>query len=400
MIRIDSNGNVNHWKRLTYLFLTFTFFPLILSAQSVVISEESNANPAASAILDVQSTDQGVLVPRMTLAQRNNIPSPSNGLLIYQTNSTPGFYFYNGSAWEALKGGGELTETDPQVGTIANNFVPRWNGSALVSSSIQENTTSGQERVVFYNGASITDDGRMRVVDNVKIYAEGSDLSTDSGFKGTFEVANDGYAYIFLHGNNNNAIVRLGSTYDVFDPDNREYGVNRGGVYVFNGTGSDVPPRAGMEVNSLGQGRIFADVKSFVEDHPLDPSKEIVYACVEGPEAAMYMRGTTKLVNGKATINLPEHYRVLAVESSMTVLLTPLSASSNGLAVTTKDLNGIIVQELMNGSGSYEFDWEVKCVRKSFEDYQVVREKGNANAASGSIYKSTTPGGDLQATPE
>ncbi|MEK6478371.1 hypothetical protein WJR50_12585 [Catalinimonas sp. 4WD22] len=395
MIRIDSNRNVNHWKRLTYLFLTFTFFPLILSAQSVVISEESNANPAASAILDVQSTDQGVLVPRMTLAQRNNIPSPSNGLLIYQTNSTPGFYFYNGSAWEALKGGGEFTETDPQVGTIANNFVPRWNGSALVSSSIQQ-----EDNITLFDNALITSQGSGRFSSYIRIYDETGSISEPDSDKGRFNIAQDGYAYIFLDGADNHPIVRLGSTYDVFDPDNRQYGVNRGGVYVFNGTSNDVPPRAGMEVNSLGQGRIFADVKSFVEDHPLDPSKEIVYACVEGPEAAMYMRGTTKLVNGKATINLPEHYRVLAVESSMTVLLTPLSASSNGLAVTTKDLKGIIVQELMNGSGSYEFDWEVKCVRKNFEDYQVVREKGNTNAASGSIYKSTTPGGDLQATPE
>ena len=38
----------------------------------------------------------------MTLAQRNAIATPATGLLIYQTNSAPGFYYYNGTAWKAI----------------------------------------------------------------------------------------------------------------------------------------------------------------------------------------------------------------------------------------------------------------------------------------------------------
>ena len=58
--------------------------------------------PDASSLLDVTSTAKGVLVPRMTLAQRNAIASPAKGLLIFQTNSTPGFYYYSGAAWTAV----------------------------------------------------------------------------------------------------------------------------------------------------------------------------------------------------------------------------------------------------------------------------------------------------------
>jgi hypothetical protein len=57
--------------------------------------------PSASAALDVQSTTQGMLVPRMTKAQRDLVATPATGLLIYQTDNTPGFYFYNG-AWTSL----------------------------------------------------------------------------------------------------------------------------------------------------------------------------------------------------------------------------------------------------------------------------------------------------------
>lgn len=57
----------------------------------------------------------------------------------------------------------------------------------------------------------------------------------------------------------------------------------------------------------------------------------------------------------------------------MTVQLTPLSPDSKGLCVVRKGLDGIEVAELLNGRGNYEFDWEVKAVRKEYRDFQVYR---------------------------
>ncbi len=59
-------------------------------------------SPNASSLLEVKSTTKGVLLPRMTKAQRDAIGSPVDGLLIYQTNNTPGFYYYKGSSWKAI----------------------------------------------------------------------------------------------------------------------------------------------------------------------------------------------------------------------------------------------------------------------------------------------------------
>lgn len=56
-------------------------------------------SPNASALLEIKSTNKGLLIPRMTQTQRNKIASPANGLLIYQTDNNPGFYYYNGTAW-------------------------------------------------------------------------------------------------------------------------------------------------------------------------------------------------------------------------------------------------------------------------------------------------------------
>ena len=59
-----------------------------------------------SAIMDLESTKQGLLLPRMTQSQRDAIVSPAHALVIYQTNVTPGFYYNQGSPgspdWQPL----------------------------------------------------------------------------------------------------------------------------------------------------------------------------------------------------------------------------------------------------------------------------------------------------------
>lgn len=72
-----------------------------LFAQNVGINA-TGAAPAASAMLDVASTSSGMLVPRMTAAQRGAIVLPATGLLVYQTDGTAGFYYYNGSTWTQI----------------------------------------------------------------------------------------------------------------------------------------------------------------------------------------------------------------------------------------------------------------------------------------------------------
>ena len=57
--------------------------------------------PATSSLLEVKSITKGVLIPQMTTGQRNAIGSPVQGLLIFQTDGTRGFYYYDGG-WKAV----------------------------------------------------------------------------------------------------------------------------------------------------------------------------------------------------------------------------------------------------------------------------------------------------------
>jgi uncharacterized protein (TIGR02145 family) len=78
--------------------------PGLCSFSQVGIST-TNSQPDGSAILDVASTSKGMLIPRMTSGQRTGITSAAIGLLVYQTDGIPGFYYYNGSAWMFLGDG-------------------------------------------------------------------------------------------------------------------------------------------------------------------------------------------------------------------------------------------------------------------------------------------------------
>jgi hypothetical protein len=90
--------------------------------------------PAATAALDVSSTTKGVLIPRMTAAQKSAISSPSNGLLIFQTDAPAGFYHYNGSAWISISNPGTTTRFLPHSNNFAH-FAGLQSLSSLASGS-------------------------------------------------------------------------------------------------------------------------------------------------------------------------------------------------------------------------------------------------------------------------
>lgn len=100
---------------LTALCLLITFTTAQAQSTSVIVPVSQTGSVGintdgstadASALLDVKSTTQGVLVPRMNAAQRGLISTPATGLLVYQTDAPAGFYFYNGTAWTSLSSAG------------------------------------------------------------------------------------------------------------------------------------------------------------------------------------------------------------------------------------------------------------------------------------------------------
>lgn len=80
------------------LLSALLFCSLITNAQVGIGVSVANIEPSAQ--LEVKSTNKGLLTPRMNEAQKNAINNPAAGLLVYQTDGTSGFYYYDGSAWK------------------------------------------------------------------------------------------------------------------------------------------------------------------------------------------------------------------------------------------------------------------------------------------------------------
>jgi hypothetical protein len=96
LLNFALNNNRYYMKNnLLYLFFFLVLIHANVNAQ-VAINSDGSA-PNSSAMLDVVSTSKGVLIPRMTLAERNLILTPATGLMIYQTDNTPGFYYNSGT---------------------------------------------------------------------------------------------------------------------------------------------------------------------------------------------------------------------------------------------------------------------------------------------------------------
>ncbi len=121
---------------------------LSLFAQNVAINE--NGGPAdASAMLDIQSTTKGFLAPRMTAAQRlaiNNSDDPPTGLLVYQTDETPGYYYFNGSVWVQIGAASDATQW-----TTSSNDIYYDSGNVGIGTS-----TLGHKLTVEGSGTSNT----------------------------------------------------------------------------------------------------------------------------------------------------------------------------------------------------------------------------------------------------
>ncbi|MEM7371997.1 MAG: SBBP repeat-containing protein [Bacteroidota bacterium] len=95
------------------IIVLFLFLPHFMQAQVGINS--SNSDPDPSAMLDVQSTDKGVLMPRMTTAERDAIANPVAGLMIYNVEDSC-FNYFTGKHW--IKDCGRANGMDPQQASI------------------------------------------------------------------------------------------------------------------------------------------------------------------------------------------------------------------------------------------------------------------------------------------
>ena len=134
-----------------------------------------------------------------------------------------------------------------------------------------------------------------------------------------------------------------------------------GGAYVSGsvGIGTTNPQYKLHVVGSFG-----ATTKSFIIDHPTQEGKKLQYACLEGPENSVYVRGKSQ----GSTIELPEYWVNLVDENSITVNLTPIGESA------TPRVNRVInntVEIFSKEEGELDYYYIVFAERKDVAKLEV-----------------------------
>ncbi|GAB4377115.1 MAG: hypothetical protein Kow0075_05120 [Salibacteraceae bacterium] len=112
---------MNHFR---YIILSLLIFGLLATkgkAQSLSVKETGD-EPHPSAMLDVESTAKGILIPRMTMAHRLSIVNPAQGLIVFQTDSNSGLWIYDtlASGWEPIHSGNTLAGLDSILRVSSN----------------------------------------------------------------------------------------------------------------------------------------------------------------------------------------------------------------------------------------------------------------------------------------
>ena len=113
---------------------SFLVFLILLTCKTINTFSQvgiGTTTPNASAQLDVSSNTKGLLIPRMTQAQRTAINSPAQGLLVYQTDGIIGLYQYDGTSWSIAGAGSSIYSTN---GTLSGNRTVSAGGYTLTIS--------------------------------------------------------------------------------------------------------------------------------------------------------------------------------------------------------------------------------------------------------------------------
>lgn len=388
-----------------------------------------NTNPQGA--LDITSSSDGLLIPRVALTS-TTVTTPvitiTTSELVYNTNTagtgntavSPGYYYWNGSAWKKLTTLGEDWSTKGNLGTsTTNDFLGTTDN---VGVRIRTNNTLRMEvendGQVYIGTASpyatdlfsstgaansfaingYTSGGGWGVygeAQNAIGVAGVASSGTGTGIAGT----NGNYTLSTLTGGS--GVAGSGNTTGVYGTVKNTTGTRQAGYFsCINTTASTANDPlallAGQDTNAIYGGYFDSrentstyayvglrfggtnykilgggSVSTIVKDNT--NTKRILFA-PESPEITFQDSGSGQLVNGKAIINLDPilSNNIFVDEKHPLKVFIQLEGDCNGVFVTNKSISSFTVKELQNGNSNVKFSWQIIANRSDSID-----ESGN-----------------------
>ncbi len=320
-------------KKLFFFFLAILISVLALSQNVAINNDGSAADP--SAMLDVKSTTKGMLIPRMTTAQRTAIASPALGLMVFDTD-TKTIWVYNGTTWANLNsGGGSFTLPYDGAATIegtafriTNNNGPAIEGSSVNGSGLYGNSFAGAGlNALSTNGFGVI----ANSINNSSVYAFSNNASpTIKSSNTSFGAAIEALS---ANGKGLYANSVQGTAVDVLSTNG--YGVivnsvNNGGIYAYTNTATNTVPT--IRANNYGGG-IAVHASSSNDAAILGTSSAAGKSAIRGEATGT---GISNGIFGSSTSSAGNG--IYGFNSSTGVGV--LGSSPNGYGVSAFSLNG------------------------------------------------------------
>jgi len=284
----------NSYAHLSSSGKVFTLLILFLSFSINAQVGIGNTNPAASSVLDVTSTTQGMLVPRMTTLQRNAIVTPANSLLVYDTDLESFFHFdatpdpgswvkINSTAnernnYKLVKSAADFPAPVGGIITLVSNTLYEINGTITLNASINLNDAyvwglDANEDILFRSSGPVFQGTTGGSIRNITITGGGTAFSITGGTSllvqntiitgmasvGTISNLGLYFGNIIQFLNNANGITynNIGS---LLLSNQAWFGTNNGTFERFTGTFSQIQKASGF--STVPSGAIGLDVST------------------------------------------------------------------------------------------------------------------------------------------
>lgn len=238
------------------IFLFVVILAVTAQAQVKVSTSPAVATPHSSAMLEIESSSKGLLLPRMSTSARNAIMDPAQGLLVYDSTLND-FFFYNGGSWIRIRnfnsGGNTLNQAYNEGGPGAGRIISAISGAVEINNTGQNhslwvrNTTNRGIDLMTTTGAGIflsTTDGH------------GLDVTTGRGTAVNINKTDSGYgirAFTSMNKAKDLVSISMASihTGNFLKPD------GRAGYFAIDNLANSLPALQG---NTIGSGHGVAGI--------------------------------------------------------------------------------------------------------------------------------------------
>ena len=304
----------------------------LLTASGTATSLISSSGIASYASGQAIANESDIATNTSNISTNTARVSYASGQAIANESDIAALLTASGTATSLIASSGIATYASGQA--IANETDIATNTSNISTNT--SNISTNTARVNYASGQAIQNETDIAYTSGIATYASGNTIVNDgliayaSGNTANILFGSNAEGDILIHNGSkftrlargtDNYILKMNGNLPNWEAESAGSSLTAGSGITIDGDDKiNVYGGSGHFINLEVNGAFTATTKSFLIDHPSKQGMKLQYASLEGPENGVYVRGTTD----QGFITLPDYWKDLVDNDSMTVTLTPV----------------------------------------------------------------------------